>query len=66
MGCQIHMAAAMVSGASANVEGQVTGTVSIAKLVYAPTGALHSRVIEVRSTVDGQARIHNGYLVSDQ
>ncbi|EER11134.1 hypothetical protein Pmar_PMAR020114 [Perkinsus marinus ATCC 50983] len=49
---EIHMAAAMVSGASANVEGQVTGTVSIAKLVYAPTGALHSRVIEINDDSD--------------
>ncbi|KAF4705360.1 hypothetical protein FOZ63_024694, partial [Perkinsus olseni] len=43
---EIHMSSEMLSGSSAAVEGQVTGVVSIAKLVYASTGTLQRRVIE--------------------
>ncbi|KAF4734786.1 hypothetical protein FOZ63_018940 [Perkinsus olseni] len=44
---QIHMSSEMLSGATAAVEGQVTGVASIAKLVYASTGTLQRRVVEL-------------------
>lgn len=42
------MSSDMVSDSTASVQDQVTGTVNVAKLVYASTGALQTRVIEVR------------------
>ncbi|EER04637.1 hypothetical protein Pmar_PMAR019671 [Perkinsus marinus ATCC 50983] len=44
---EIYMSSDMVSDSTASVQDQVTGTVNVAKLVYASTGALQTRVIEV-------------------
>ncbi|EER04941.1 hypothetical protein Pmar_PMAR011999 [Perkinsus marinus ATCC 50983] len=52
------MSSDMVSDSTASVQDQVTGTVNVAKLVYASTGALQTRVIEINDD-SGKAFVYN-------
>ncbi|KAF4654495.1 hypothetical protein FOL47_009933 [Perkinsus chesapeaki] len=44
---EIHMSSDIISDATASVQGQVSGSVAVAKLVYASSGTLDKRFLEL-------------------